>query len=35
VAGDLLDVIATANEREQLKGDLVSARLLFCMKEAV
>jgi 4'-phosphopantetheinyl transferase EntD len=33
--GDLLDVIATANEREQLKGDLVSARLLFCMKEAV
>ena len=33
--GELLDVIATANEREQLKGDLISARLLFCMKEAV
>jgi 4'-phosphopantetheinyl transferase EntD len=32
---DLLDMIATANEREQLKGDLVSARLLFCVKEAV
>jgi 4'-phosphopantetheinyl transferase EntD len=32
---DLLDVIATRAEREQLKGDLVAARLLFCMKEAV
>ena len=32
---DLLDVIATPGEREQLKGNLVSARLLFCMKEAV
>ena len=32
---DLLDMIATANERRELKGDLVSARLLFCMKEAV
>jgi len=32
---ELLDMIATAGEREQLKGDLISARLLFCMKEAV
>jgi 4'-phosphopantetheinyl transferase EntD len=32
---DLLDMIATPGERKQLKGDLVSARLLFCMKEAV
>ena len=32
---DLLDVIATPSERRQLGGDLVSARLLFCVKEAV
>jgi len=32
---DLLDMIATSSERAQLKGDLVSARLLFCIKEAV
>ncbi|HEX9169187.1 MAG TPA: 4'-phosphopantetheinyl transferase superfamily protein [Roseiarcus sp.] len=32
---ELLDRIATPDERKQLKGDLVSARLLFCMKEAV
>jgi 4'-phosphopantetheinyl transferase EntD len=32
---DLLDMIATPRERAELKGDLVSARLLFCMKEAV
>jgi 4'-phosphopantetheinyl transferase EntD len=32
---DLLDMIATPSERQQLKGDLVSARLLFCIKEAV
>ena len=32
---DLLDIVATPSEQEQLKGDLVSARLLFCIKEAV
>ena len=32
---ELLDIIATPGERAQLKGDLVFARLLFCMKEAV
>jgi 4'-phosphopantetheinyl transferase EntD len=32
---DLLGMIATANERRELNGDLVSARLLFCIKEAV
>ena len=32
---ELLDMIATPGEREQLKGDLISARLLFCIKEAV
>jgi 4'-phosphopantetheinyl transferase EntD len=32
---ELLDMIATPGERAQLKGDLVFARLLFCMKEAV
>ena len=32
---ELLDMIATANERRELKGNLVSARLLFCIKEAV
>ena len=31
----LLEIIATPREREQLNGDLVSARLLFCLKEAV
>ena len=31
----LLDTIATPREREQLNGDLIAARLLFCMKEAV
>ena len=28
-------MIATPGEREQLRGDLISARLLFCIKEAV
>ena len=32
---ELLNIIATPGERAQLKGDLVFARLLFCMKEAV
>jgi 4'-phosphopantetheinyl transferase EntD len=32
---DLLETIATPGERAQLEGDLVSARLLFCIKEAV
>ena len=32
---DLLDMVAAPGERKQLKGDLVSARLLFCIKEAV
>jgi 4'-phosphopantetheinyl transferase EntD len=32
---DLLDVVATPRERTQLGGDLLAARLLFCMKEAV
>jgi 4'-phosphopantetheinyl transferase EntD len=32
---DLLDMIATPGERGRLKGDLVAARLLFCVKEAV
>ena len=32
---DLLDMVATPSERRQLRGDLVSARLLFCVKEAV
>lgn len=32
---ELLDMIATPGERGQLKGDLLSARLLFCVKEAV
>jgi 4'-phosphopantetheinyl transferase EntD len=31
---ELLDMIATPGERAQLGGDLVLARLLFCMKEA-
>jgi 4'-phosphopantetheinyl transferase EntD len=32
---ELLDTIATRSERGQIKGDLVLARLLFCIKEAV
>jgi len=32
---ELLAVVATPAERAQLGGDLVAARLLFCMKEAV
>jgi 4'-phosphopantetheinyl transferase EntD len=32
---ELLEMIATQSEREQIKGDLVLARLLFCVKEAV
>ncbi len=32
---ELFDVVATPNERRQLEGDLVSARLIFCIKEAV
>jgi len=32
---DLLAMIATRSEREQINGDLVLARLLFCIKEAV
>jgi 4'-phosphopantetheinyl transferase EntD len=31
----LLDLVATRSEQRQLAGSLVSARLLFCMKEAV
>jgi 4'-phosphopantetheinyl transferase EntD len=31
---DLLGTIATHNERKQINGDLVLARLLFCIKEA-
>jgi 4'-phosphopantetheinyl transferase EntD len=31
----MLDAIATPRERDELNGDLVSARLLFCVKEAV
>lgn len=32
---NLLHLVATPFEREQLNGDLIAARLLFCMKEAV
>jgi 4'-phosphopantetheinyl transferase EntD len=32
---ELLALVATPAERDQLGGDLVAARLLFCMKEAV
>jgi 4'-phosphopantetheinyl transferase EntD len=32
---DLLQIVTTPHEREQLDKDLVSARLLFCIKEAV
>jgi len=32
---ELLDMIATPSERRQINGDLVLARLLFCIKEAV
>jgi 4'-phosphopantetheinyl transferase EntD len=32
---DLLDMVATASELKQINGDLVLARLLFCVKEAV
>jgi 4'-phosphopantetheinyl transferase EntD len=32
---ELLEIIATPNERAQIAGDMVAARLLFCMKEAV
>jgi len=32
---DLIDLIATKSERKQINGDLVQARLLFCIKEAV
>jgi 4'-phosphopantetheinyl transferase EntD len=33
--GELLTLVATPAERAQLGGDLIAARLLFCMKEAV
>jgi 4'-phosphopantetheinyl transferase EntD len=33
--GDLLDLVATPAEQRQLDGNLLLARLLFCMKEAV
>jgi len=32
---DLVEMIATHSERKQINGDLVLARLLFCIKEAV
>jgi 4'-phosphopantetheinyl transferase EntD len=32
---ELLEMIATHSERKQINGDLILARLLFCMKEAV
>ena len=32
---ELLEMIATESELKQINGDLVLARLLFCMKEAV
>ena len=32
---EMLKLVATASERTQLNGDLVQARLLFCIKEAV
>jgi 4'-phosphopantetheinyl transferase EntD len=32
---DLLETIATRSEQSEINGDLVLARLLFCMKEAV
>jgi 4'-phosphopantetheinyl transferase EntD len=32
---DVLAIVATRQERHALNGDLLSARLLFCMKEAV
>ena len=32
---NLLDMIATHSERKHINGDLVLARLLFCIKEAV
>ena len=32
---EMLETIATPGERSELNGDLVLARLLFCMKEAV
>ncbi len=32
---DLIETIATPCERKQINGDLVLARLLFCIKEAV
>lgn len=35
LAPELVDVVATRREREELQGDLVCARLLFCIKEAV
>jgi 4'-phosphopantetheinyl transferase EntD len=32
---ELLDLVATHSEQNKLRGDLLSARLLFCIKEAV
>lgn len=32
---DAYDLVATASEQKQLGGDLLSARFLFCIKEAV
>jgi hypothetical protein len=34
LSDELLDMIATPGERRQINGDLVLARLLFCIKEA-
>jgi 4'-phosphopantetheinyl transferase EntD len=34
-AAELMETIATPAEREQLRGDLIALRLLFCIKEAV
>lgn len=32
---ELMEMVATPAEREQLRGDLIALRLLFCIKEAV
>lgn len=32
---ELLDLVATLSEQDQLRGDLLAARQLFCIKEAV
>jgi 4'-phosphopantetheinyl transferase EntD len=35
LAPELLDLVATPLEQDQLRGDLLAARRLFCIKEAV